>query len=180
MWALLLFLIPLGLVLLPAIVGLLLPEKYEATVQAEFDKTPEEVWALLEDVERNPGSGAMARSVEMLPEEEWRDGLPAWIEDIGSTRIQVQTVVMDKPRSLVRELEDQIVPMRARWSIALEPHGEEGTLVTATNETIIAKGTWHVPLFRCMMFFMNGARRGLVHYLTRLGTSLGVSTRFRG
>ena len=177
MWALLLFLIPLLLFLLPAVGGLLLPERYEATVRAEFDCSPAEVWARLEDVERNPGSGAMARSVEMLPREEWRDGLPAWIEDLGSTRIQVQTTEREEPSLLVRELEDQVVPMRARWTFRLEPHGDSGTLVTASNETIIKRGTWHVPLFRTMMFLMNGARRGLVHFLTRLGSSLGTNTR---
>jgi len=175
----LLFLVPLGLFLLPLILGLLSPEDYAATVTGVIDAPPEEVFRHLENFEDNPGSGAMARSVELLPEDEWENGLRAWIEDIGSTRIRVQTVEIDEGKLLVRDLQDQVVPMRARWTIRLEPE-VVSTLITATNETKISKGTWHVPLFRFLMRFMNGARRGLVHYLTRLGKSVGSEFRITG
>lgn len=169
--ALLIFAVPLGLLLLPVILGLFSPENYEATVTGVIGASPDEVFRQLENVEDNPGSGAMARSVEMLPEDEWVDGRRAWIEDLGSTRIRVETVEAEPGRLLIREMEDQVVPMRARWTIVLEAQGDS-TLITATNETTISKGTWHVPLFRFLMRFMNGARRGLVHYLTRLGRSM--------
>ncbi|MHC4953431.1 MAG: SRPBCC family protein [Planctomycetota bacterium] len=178
LWVLLLFLVPFLLILLPVLLGLVSPESYEATVEAEIDAPPDTVFRMLEDVSSNPGSGAMTKSVETLPREEWQHGLPAWIEDLGSTRIRVQTVQAEPGRLLVRELEDEVVPMRARWTLELEPNGA-GTLLTATNETTISKGTWHVPLFRFLMRFMNGARRGLVHFLTRLGRSLECDIRFR-
>jgi len=176
--AIALFLVPLGLLLLPLILGLFSPEDYSATVTGVIDAPPDEVFRRIEDIESNPGSGAMARSVELLPEEEWENGRRAWIEDLGSTRIRVQTVEAEEGRLIIRILEDQVVPMTARWTIRLEPEGE-GTRITAANETKISRGTWHVPLFRFLMRFMNGARRGLVHYLTRLGSSMGKEISIR-
>jgi len=174
--AVLLFLIPFGLFLLPVLLGMFSPENYEASVEGVIDAPPDEVFRKLEDIEDNPGSGAMARGVDLLPEDEWENGLPAWIEDLGSTRVLVRTVESEPDRLLVRSLEDQVVPMSARWTIRLAPEGD-GTRITATNETRISRGTWHVPLFRFLMQFMNGARRGLVHYLTRLGKSVGSEFR---
>jgi len=174
----LLFLIPFALFMLPVLLGLISPERYEATVQGVIDAPPEAVFHQMEDVECNPGSGARAIRVEMLPRDEWENDQPAWFEDLGSTRILVRTVESEPGRLLVRQLEDQVVPMSQRWTIRLAPEGD-GTLLTATNVTTISRGTWHVPLFRFLMRFMDGARRGLVHYLTRLGKSMDLETRFR-
>lgn len=172
----LLFALPLGIVLLPLLLGLISPAEYTATVTGVIEASTEEVFRSIENVEDNPGAGALARSVELLPEAEWEDGRRAWIEDIGSTRVRVETVESEAPKRIVRDLQDQVVPMRARWTIELQPEGEF-TLITATNVTTISKGTWHVPLFRFLMRFMNGARRGIVHYLTRLGKSVDAEFR---
>ena len=178
-WIILLFALPLGIVLLPFLLGMISPAQYTATVTGVIDASPEDVFRHIENVQDNPGAGAMARSVDLLPEQEWEDGRRTWIEDIGSTRIRVETVESVEPTRIVRDLQDQVVPMRARWTIDLAPMGD-GTHVTATNVTTISKGTWHVPLFRFLMRFMNGARRGVVHYLTRLGKSLGSEFRVTG
>jgi hypothetical protein len=77
----LLFLLPLCIILLPLLLGLISPEEYSATVTGVIDAPPDEVFRRIEDVEQNPGSGAMARGVEMLPEQHrrglYRAGRPA-------------------------------------------------------------------------------------------------------
>ena len=104
-----LFALPIGLLLLPLLLGMISPEEYTATVTGVIDAPPEEVFRRIEDVEENPGSGAMARSVEMLPEDEWEEGQRAWIEDIGSTRIRVQTVEIEE-QGRCREIVDRRHP----------------------------------------------------------------------
>jgi len=159
-WGFLLFLIPLAILFVPFLVGMALPKASEATVTADIDALPNAVWRVLVDPKT---SGA---PVEPL-------GEGAWIEDLGLARIEVRTVEAAEPARLVRVLSDPSVPMRARWTIELESI-EGRTRVRASNRTEVDRGTWRAPLYRFLMRLMNGPRRALIHYVRRLGGSLGA------
>ena len=72
------------LVLVPVIIGMLLPERYHGQTEAFFAQSPEEVWAALQNYESHPMTGKMMKSAEALPETEWVDGTP-WISSSSST-----------------------------------------------------------------------------------------------
>jgi len=165
-WGILLFLIPLAVLLLPFAVGMALPRESEAALDVEIDALPNAVWRVLTDPET---SGARIE----------RRGDGEWIEDLGIARILVRTVEARPEERLVRELADDSVPMRSRWTMELE-RLDGKTRLRARNETVVGAGSWRAPLFRFLMRMMNGPRRALVHYVRRLGGALGAPVRIEG
>ena len=101
----------LAVVLLVFVIGSLLPESYRARGHVDLDVSPDQLWEMLSDYESTPMAAKMARSIETLPAE---NGLPVWIEDMGSTKVRVATVAAERPTHLVREMADRVVPMTAR------------------------------------------------------------------
>ena len=59
------------LVLVPVIIGSLLPQRYEGQTEAFIAQSPEEVWVALQDYKSHPMTGKMMKSVEALPKTEW-------------------------------------------------------------------------------------------------------------
>jgi hypothetical protein len=158
-----------GLAILVIIVGRFLPEKYAARAEITFRRPPEDVWAAMSDYHKHPMMGSMMKRIEDLPAE---NGLPAWVEDMGSTQMAVTTVVSEPPLHVVRELADRVVPMIVRAEVHLQ-RLENGCKVTATQETWIRRGTWHVPIFRIILTITKGARSSLVKYWRRIAKDLG-------
>ena len=163
----------LGLVALVFLVGTLLPERTRARGRLDVPLSPAEVWRRLADFERHPMSAGMCRGTERLPDE---NGLPVWIEDLGSSKFRVQTVEAEEPRRIVRRMTDQVVPMTARSVIELEAIGS-GTRLTMETDVTLARGTWHVPVMRVTLALFRGVRGGIKGYLGRIagaGSSVPV------
>ena len=76
MW---LLIIIVALIALPVIIGFLMPVRYEGRAVVEYDRSVQQVWDTLQDVEAHPMTGRMMKSVETLPGE----GRPSWKEDMG-------------------------------------------------------------------------------------------------
>ena len=166
-----------ALVVVPVVVGYLMPVRYEGHTVVRLDKSVHEVWEALQDVEAHPMTGKMMKSVETLPPV---DGLPAWQEDMGHGEIiTVSTTELEADRRLVREMAAKAVNMKSRWVYVLEPDGE-GCKVTVTGVTDIEKGTWHTPLFRVLMVLGGGVRKGLDTQLDMVATTLGVEAERSG
>ena len=153
-----------GLVILAFVVGSFLPENYRARGYLDVAMSPEELWTKLQDFEHHPVSATMCKATERLPNE---NGMPVWIEDMGSTKFRVQTTSMEKPKRLVRELSDQVVPMTATVVIEIEPR-DGGCRVHMSNHVVIKSGTWHVPVFRLMMSVAGGVKGGIRGYLAQV------------
>lgn len=163
-------LVLLVMILAAAGVGFLLPAEYDGAYSLVLPQPPETVWRAVRDFERYPCGAASVRAIERLPD---RSGLPCWREDLGRTSFEVCTVEVVEGRRIVRELRDLTVPMQARFTIELRPHGE-GTRIEVAQHLAIAGGTWHVPFFRLTMHFLQGARRGAQVYLERLRDGLAT------
>lgn len=148
--------------------GYLLPKAYTNEATLLLRSSPERVWEAISDMEALPVSGS-AHAVQPLEGDPER---PAWLIDIGSTQITVQTVEANPPRALVRVLADAVVPMTARYEYHLSPMGS-GTDLTIREEGYIDSGTWHVPIFRFMVRLMRGA--GVRLYGQQLAAHLGES-----
>ena len=168
------------LVLVPFIIGSLLPERYEGQTEAFLAKSPEEVWAALLDYESHPMTGKMMKSVEALPETEWIVDLPAWVEDMGhGERVTVKTVEADRPVRLVRQMVSASMPMTSRWEYALE-EADGGCKLSMHGETYVRRGTWMVPIFRFMMVVGGGVKKGLDIQVDMVAKTLGVAVRRGG
>lgn len=158
----------------PFVVGRFLPERYSASVRMEVARSVDDVWNELADYRQHPMGGRMVRGVEPL---ESSNGLPAWVEDLGSTKLQVKTTESAAPRRVVRELADQVVPMTGRSSFDLGGD-EKRCSVTVDAQIVIRSGTWHVPVFRFMMAIQKGAQRTAVAHLRGVARRLGAEPSF--
>ena len=153
------------------VIGFLMPVRYEGTTTVEYDRSLQQVWDSLQDVEAHPMTGKMTKSVETLPSDE---GRPAWKEDMGRGEvITVRTTAFEPPDHMVREMTSGTVNMTSRWEYALEPAGE-GCRVTLSGVTDIERGTWHTPIFRVMMALGGGVKKGLDIQLDMVASTLQV------
>ena len=156
-----------ALLLIVTIVGKNLPDTYTASGSVVVDLPPDERWAQLANFEDRPRAVGMAKGVERLPDVA---GKPAWTENLGQTVVTWTAVEWDPPHRMVCEAKDSVVPMTARWVTEIEAH-EGGSRLLLDNETRIADGTWHVPIFRVMMTLTDGAKRGMTDYLRSIEPS---------
>ncbi|MBK8268823.1 MAG: SRPBCC family protein [Planctomycetes bacterium] len=146
------------------LIGSFLPEKFGATVSTIIDRPAEAVWSALTDYVKYPMSARMCRGVEPLPNE---NGLPAWRENLGSSRVRVQTLESVTPSRLVREMKDEVVPMQVHCEYTVKP-AAQGCEVTSSMHGTIRKGTWHVPIFKFMIHVFGGAKSGQKQFLNSL------------
>ena len=146
-----------------------MPVRYEGTTTVEYDRSVEQVWDALQDVEAHPMTGKMTKSVETLPPDE---GRPAWKEDMGRGEvITVKTTTFEPPHHMTREMTSAAVNMTSEWEYALEPAGQ-GCRVTLSGVTDIERGTWHTPIFRVMMALGGGVKKGLDIQLDMVASTL--------
>ncbi len=164
-----------AVIIVPVIIGLLLPERSVGQVKVVFRKSPEDVWTALSDFEKHPMTGKMMKGVERLPDE---NGLATWVEDMGhGEKITVTTVECEQPTRVVREMSSASAPMTSRWEYDLEPV-DVGCRVTLSGETYIRRGNWIAPIFRFMMAVGGGVRKGLRIQMDMVASSIGVEAEY--
>ncbi len=169
MWLLILLVAIVALMVLPVVIGFLMPVRYEGTATVEYDRSVQQVWDTLQDVEAHPMTGRMMKSVETLPSDE---GRPAWKEDMGRGEvITVKTTTFEPPHHMTREMTSAAVNMTSEWEYALEPAGQ-GCRVSLSGVTDIETGTWHTPIFRVMMVLGGGVKKGLDTQLDMAASTL--------
>ena len=153
--------------LVPYVVGMLLRDDYEGRLDLILPVPPERVWEELEAFHRHPVTGSMARAVQPV-----EDDPPAWIEDLGNTRVRVATVRREPPRRLEREMTDEVVPMVAHWTFELEPDDEGGTRILARNRTVVRSGSWRSPIFRLILRSTGACEKVLREYFRSIAGAL--------
>lgn len=152
------------------VIGSLLPEEYTAKGSVEIARSPSEIWSDLVDFEKHPMAAKMARAVEVLPRE---NGLPVWVEDLGSSKVRVTTTLQREPEpeqnhepgELRREMKDSVVAMTAATVFRVEAvcssESQSACRVHIDHKIRVARGTWHTPVFRVMLSLFGGARSGM-------------------
>lgn len=173
-WVYVLSVLLVGFLLVPYLIGLLLPDEYEGRIDVLLPVTRESLWEELQNFEAHPFSGLMVRRV--LEGERTGEGAPAWVEDLGNTRIRVRTAEIRPPRRWRVEMGDQVVPMDSTWTIELEEH-EEGTLVRAANRTVVRSGSWRSPVFRLILRSSGATEKVLREYFRSIAGALHVTAR---
>lgn len=152
----------------PFIVGRFLPKEFTGRAERTLRQPPDAVWAALRDFQKNPLAAGVCRKVEPLGV---TGGLASWREDLGSSRVTVTTVEAVEPNRLVVAAVDDVVPLRMRWEYTLTPV-EGGTRVAIASSGTVEDGTWHVPMFRCILHLMGGADSGPAAHLQALDNNL--------
>lgn len=162
------------------VAGARMQPEYEGRAEIELRATPEEIYAVLEDFERHPHGGTSVREVRPLAIEssfgigaDSGPALAAWTEDLGSTQVTVRTVEATAPLRMVREMQDEVLPMRARWELELLPTSR-GTKVVLRHSGTIDDGPWQVPLVRLMAKGFGLADQGAQDFLDGLADQLGA------
>lgn len=154
-------------------VGFMLPERYDATVSVIFTSPPEKVWAAVSDYQAHPMASGQRKSTQKQPDE---GGLPVWVEDYGPHQVTVRTVSATAPAHLKRHMTDNVVPMSVDWELRIDP-ANGGSRVTATSQTTVRRGTWHVPIFRVILK-MGGAEKSIRDYWSSIAKTLGETPQF--
>lgn len=152
------------LVVIVAIVGLLLPERYvtkpvELTIPP--DSSLENVWAALDRVRTSPMSGSMCRGIAKIRRH--TDDHPLeWTEDMGSSVASVRELersLVGRHGTIVREMSDSVVPLTCIYELHVTD-----TSLSGKASFRVRRGTWHVPLLRVAVRLTG--QRGVRNYLS--------------
>lgn len=138
------------------VIGWLLPEEHRAEVRAAVPATPEQVYALITDVERFPAWRSNVTRVEVEsrePEFRFRE-----YDDGESVLYVVDSAVPNE--HFVTRIADASLPFGGRWTFTLRPSG------AGTELHIVEEGEVRHPLFRFVSRFVIGHDAALERYLS--------------
>jgi hypothetical protein len=150
----------IGLVLLLAVVGMILPQSHVAGRTIFLRQPPETIWKMITRFEEQPTWHSGLKSIERLPDQE---GQPVWKEVLSDGMVlTLRTTESVEPYRMVRRIADDRLPFGGQWVFQIEP-AENGSKLTVTEE-----GEIYNPFFRVFSKFMNPAA-SIEKYLRDLG-----------
>lgn len=151
-------------------IGAFLPDRYVAEFRTELNRKPDVVWAMLQNYNELPMSSSHRHVVVPLPDHKDQ---PAWIEDVGPSKVQV-TTLDQKPRVFLRrKLVDQTFPMSATVDFHLEPSAR-GTMMTIKSVTELPEGSWQTPIFKLLMAVMDSSEADVKAYIVKAHNVLRI------
>mgnify|MGYP006300982987 CR=1 FL=1 len=172
--------VPAGLIVLVVGIGALLPVAHTATVERDVAGTPEEVWAVMTDVESFPAWRPGVESVERVEDAE---GRVAWRETSRTGALTMAITEHEPPHRMVTTIIDDDLPFGGTWTYVLEPReaGDRGSAegspagpsdgagpgppAGGTRITITEDGEVYNPFFRFVSRFVLGYDGMMKSYL---------------
>jgi len=165
-WALLIAGSLVGLLILVAIVGAMLPRDHVASVTATIAGAPDKVWAALTDAASYPTWRSDVRKVEVLSTSPL-----TWKEHTKQGDMTLATEIVEPPTRLVGRIQDKGMPFGGAWEYRIAPvAGDAGKSVV----TITERGWVSNPVFRFVSKFVIGHYSTLDTYLRALGRKFGT------
>lgn len=156
-----------GLPLLLALAGSLVPRRHVASSSARFRQPPEALFDAIADYEAAPSWRPELKAVERAPD---RNGHAVWVEVAKKGwRMPLEVLESTRPRRHVGRIADDSLPFGGSWTFELEPAGG-GTVVTITEDGEIKN-----PIFRFLARFAFGYHATQQQYLRALGRKFGES-----
>jgi uncharacterized protein YndB with AHSA1/START domain len=163
-WLLIAVAAVLGLGVVIYLVGAFLSTEHVATVEAQYRAPIDEVYALIENVERGPSWRTGLERVEVLS----APGEPLqWREHTSFGPIVMRRDEAVAPTRIVATIADTTGGFGGRWVYELTPH-DGGTTLRITEH-----GEVYSPLFRFMSRFVFGHHRTLEQYARDVGRNFG-------
>jgi uncharacterized protein YndB with AHSA1/START domain len=157
-----------GLVVIIAIIGSLLPRDHVATVTATIPASPEKVWAALIDVAAYPTWRSDVQRVELLTKP---PASLSWREHSRQGTLTFVTETSEPLRRLVGRIADRNLPFGGAWEYNLAPEGADSA---RTRLTITERGYVSNPVFRFVSRFVMGHYATLESYMKALGHKFGA------
>jgi hypothetical protein len=140
------------LVLIPLIIGYLLPVKHKASIVVTVNATPDIVWQRITDINNYPAWRKDINSVELVSPTEW-------IEiNKDKQRLAMKRVIAEPIHRLMSQINDKNLPFGGTWEFVLQPRGN------ATDITITENGEVYNPFFRFVSKFIMGHTATLKKY----------------
>jgi hypothetical protein len=168
------------LVLIIAMVGLMLPPDHVAARTVRVRQTPEQVFAIISDVEKMPSWRPDVTRVEMLPPDE--QGHTMFREHSGDI-VTYRVELSQPPRWRVVHIADQNLPYSGTWTFEVAPAASTSTPTPTpstastplTQITITERGEVRNPFFRFASRFVMSHHATIDAYLLALGRKVGES-----
>ncbi len=155
-WVLIGVILLVGLPVLVALAGSLLPKSHSASRHA---------WRVLTDRVAMPSWRTDLRAIERLPD---LDGHEVWQEtDRRGQKLRLETVEAVPPRRLVGRIADPKLPFGGTWTYEITPVADGSTL------TITEDGEIYNPIFRFVARFILGYTGTMESYLRALAAKFG-------
>jgi hypothetical protein len=151
-----------------AVIGLMLPQNHVATRAVRVRQTPEQVFAIISDVEKVPTWRADVKRVDVLSPD---NGLTMFREH-GSDVVTYRVELSEPPRRRVVRIADENLPYGGTWTYEVTPAAAAAPL---TQVTITERGEVYNPIFRFMSRFVFSHHATIDAYLIALGQKLGES-----
>lgn len=161
-WVIIVVAVIIGVPLLAAGVGLLLPEGHRAATRATYAQPPEALWDAITDVRAYPEWRSGLDSVKVLEAEPLR-----WREYSSFGPITFRTEMVGAPHMFQAVIDDEDLAFGGRWTWRIDP-APAGAVVTITEA-----GEVYNPLFRFMSRFIFGYHGTQRTYLEDLGRRFG-------
>jgi hypothetical protein len=142
-----------------------LPENHKITRSGRYQKTTQESWALVSDLEHQPEWRIDLAKIERLPDDR---GKVVWREttDDGES-VSLATVETIEGRRLVRCVVDTDLPYGGCWTIEVSPRDKVDSVVTVTESLHVKSLPWRLT------HFVSGRKARLDAYLLAIGEKFG-------
>jgi hypothetical protein len=165
------------LVAVVALIGMMLPQNHVAARRVRVRQTPEQVFAIISDVEKVPTWRADVTRVEILPS----DNGHMMFREHGSDAVTYRVEASEPPRRRVVRIADVNLPYGGTWTYEVTPATPSGGAgadagaagAPLTQITITERGEVYNPIFRFMSRFVFSHHATIDAYLTSLGKKLG-------
>jgi hypothetical protein len=151
----------IGLVLVMAVIGLMLPRAHVVARRATLAKPPAEVWRALVEVEAHPAWRRGVKRIEVLEPARFR-------EHSAHGAILFEVTESREPALRITRIADDKLPFGGRWIYELSPDGE-GTRLAITEDGFVKQ-----PVFRFLARTVFSQSATIEKFLADLGTHLGV------
>ncbi len=154
----------IGAILLIVLIGFALPQNHVASLSAEFDASPTQVWEAITEVRDYPEWRSGVESVEVTSTQ---GELLSWIERGSAGEIPLSVESQAAPRSLVTRIDSQVLPFGGSWSYEIEALTADRARLTITEN-----GEVYNPFYRFVSRFVMGHTATIEAYLVDLGMLL--------
>lgn len=165
-WVLIVLGSVVGLIIVIALIGLLLPRNHRATSRLSLPQPPDTVWATVRDFGQLAAWWPDVKEVERLED---ADGRERWRESLAGDMTLVLRIAEESPPTRLRSvIEDTGEPFGGEWVYQVAADGG-GSIVEITEDGWVSN-----PIFRVVSRLM-GHHRTMDSYLTALGRKFGVA-----
>ena len=156
-----------GLVVLVALIGLLLPRTHQAISRMSLPQPPDSVWAVVRDFSQVASWWPEVKKIERLED---ANGKERWRESLGGGMAIVlridEAVAPSRLRSVI---EDTGEPFGGEWIISITADGS-GSTIEITEDGWVSN-----PIFRTVSKLM-GYHKTVDSFLIALGRKFGATT----